>query len=307
MRAPLADIKPVWPRPTEIGSVRVAEIAERRRARGGGRAGCPRVAALLAGEGAPGGGKAAAMAGGPPPRAPLSSSGPQHDCASHDPPPPPSPSPQLRCRFIQVIHHLLLPPLPRSRIFLPIPSFPPPGESGAASPGGRLPLCMYLRRLAPDPSPRRGSPRVAPLTPRNGRRPAPPRRSSPLSRPGGKAPGAVSPGGDGRPRVLPPRRGPPAGREVRARCGRALRRRDGAGEAGLWRGCGGRGTPPAPEGSDARRRPGQVKSFICIHRRRVRVCGCALCGCACEGVSDERSRGNALLQNRCRSQAFRSD
>lgn len=68
----------------------------------------------------PGGARATEMAGGRLTPQVLLSSVPQHDSASHDAPPPP-----FRRRFIQVIHHLRLPPLPRSRIFL----HPPPSRA----------------------------------------------------------------------------------------------------------------------------------------------------------------------------------
>ncbi|XP_049671845.1 uncharacterized protein LOC126045174 [Accipiter gentilis] len=84
----------------------------------------------------------------PPPQVPLSasSSGPQHDCASHDPPPPPSPSPLQ----IYSSYSSPSPAPPRSRIFLPIPSPLRMGKTEALCfwGGGGSPSPLCPRRLA---------------------------------------------------------------------------------------------------------------------------------------------------------------
>lgn len=172
-------------------------MAERRRARGG--SGCAGW----------GGGEAAAtaMAGGRPPAAsctrqvpPLC---PQHDCASHDLPPPPSPSSQLRCRFIQVIHHLSF--LPSLGPEYSCPLLPP--RTGRKAECARIPLardrlslCARGGRLAPVPAPShpipfpagvaaKGSPH-APTWP-----PPTPQASSAPPVPGQRCPEAAGSGG----------------------------------------------------------------------------------------------------------------
>lgn len=163
---------------------------------------------------------------------PASPSGPQHDCASsHDPPlPPPSPAPRLPCRSIQVIHHLL-PPLPRSRIFLPIPLA---GERGARRRSAPWVASPFVSSVAPPPAHLLGGGRSGSLTLRHGRcLPALP--PAPWHSRGRRT---VSPGSGWRPRGLLLQHQPCAGRELRARCpgahgaGEAVSGRRSRGEAG---------------------------------------------------------------------------
>ncbi|XP_014821315.1 PREDICTED: translation initiation factor IF-2-like [Calidris pugnax] len=145
---------------------------------------------------------------------------------------PPSPSPRLRCGFIQVIH---LPSSPPSVQNIPGHSFPAPHMGEAEDRGPPSPLCLPRAGVAVSDSPHAPEMAAAP-------------GGSPRS--GGRGGRMVSPGGDRR---------PPAA-ATRAGGGRARWRRDGVGDGSAVVGT---RTPPGLRGHEARRRLGQVKSFIC--------------------------------------------